>query len=155
MRTSLYVVVLLLNTVWFGAAFHYFSLRQYSAAMVLVPHTSRDSPLFQMAAASVRFLGGMNLAFAVLSLLLLLNLAAFPGNGQRALLLLTFCIAHGSQFYFNVPIAVSGGRKGEALWDVLQGPMRFIFIVDAVLMLTNGELVVVHFAVQSELVVGS
>jgi hypothetical protein len=30
--------------------------------------------------------------------------------------------------------------RGEALWNVLRGPMRFIFIVDAVLMLANGAL---------------
>jgi len=146
MLSIAFVIVLLFNLAWFGAAFHYFSLKQFSAAKVLVPHTSRDSPLFLTIAASVRFLGAMNLAFAVLSLLLLLNLAAFPADSQRALLLLTFCVAHGGQFYFNVPIALSGGRKGDALWDVLQGPLRFIFVVDAILMLANGATGIAYYA---------
>ena len=135
-----FVVVLLLNLAWFGAAFHYFSLKQFSAAKVLVPESARGSPLFQTVAASVRFLGGMNLAFAMLSVLLLLNLQTFPSNAQRALLLLVFAVAHGSQFYFNVPVALGGGRKGESLWNVLRGPMRFIFFVDITLMVANGVL---------------
>jgi hypothetical protein len=63
-----YFAVTALNILWFGAAFHYFSIKQFAAAKVLVPKSSRDSPLFLTIAASVRFLGGMNLAFAVLSL---------------------------------------------------------------------------------------
>lgn len=134
------IVVLILNIAWFGVAFHYFSLKQFSAAKVLVPSSSRESPLFKTVAASVRFLGGMNLAFALLSTLFLLNLDVFPSSTQRCLLLLVFAVAHGSQFYFNVPIALGGGRQGESLWNVLHGPMRFIFFIDATLMVANGAL---------------
>jgi hypothetical protein len=135
-----FIVTLVLNTLWLGAAFHYFSIRHVAAAKVLVPPSARDSPLFITVAASLRFLGGMNLALAVLSLALLFSLARFPDAAQRALLLGVFAIAHGSQFAFNVPIARGGGRQGEALWDVLRGPMRFIFIVDATLMALNAAL---------------
>jgi hypothetical protein len=36
-----------------------------------------------------------------------------------------------------VPIAIGGGRRGESLWDVMSGPMLFIFAVDFTLMLAN------------------
>ena len=87
-------------------------------------------------------MGGMNFALAVFSLLLLLNLDLFPDAKQIALFSFIFAVAHGSQFYFNLPIALGGGRKGESLWPVLSGPMRFIFVVDATLMVANAVLVV-------------
>ena len=59
-----FTVILVLNVLWFGAAFRYFSLTPNTAAKLLVPKSARESPLFPTIAASVRFLGGMNLAFA-------------------------------------------------------------------------------------------
>jgi hypothetical protein len=59
-----FTVILVLNVLWFGAAFRYFSLTPNTAAKLLVPKSARESPLFSTIAASVRFLGGMNLAFA-------------------------------------------------------------------------------------------
>ena len=56
---------------------------------------------------------------------------------QRALLAGVFAAAHAGQFLCNVPIAIGGGRRGESLWDVLSGPMLFIFAVDFTLMLAN------------------
>lgn len=32
---------------------------------------------------------------------------------------------------------MGGGRQGESLWNVLTGPMAFIFVVDFALMLAN------------------
>lgn len=133
----LYVLLLVLNAVWFGAAFRYFGLTPQTAAKVLVPKSAREAPLFRTLAASLPFLGGMNLALAFLAVLLLFNLALFPEPGQRALFALTFGLAHGSQFACNVPIAWRGGRQGEAFWPVLQGPMLFIFVVDGMLALVN------------------
>ena len=132
-----FVVAVSLNLLWFGAGFHFFSLKSEAAARLLVPRSVRASPVFATIAASVRFLGGMNLALALLALLVLLNLATFGEPGQRAVFALVFAVAHGSQFYFNVPIALGGDRIGEALWPVLSGPMRFIFLVDATLMTVN------------------
>ena len=145
MLDLVYYAVLVLNVLWFGMAFHYFSIKRFAAAKVLVPESSRDSPLFLTIAASVRFLGGMNLAFAILSLLMLLGLLGSTDKDQRGALLLVLAIAHGSQFYFNVPIARGGGRQGESLWDVHRGPMKFIFRVDAVLMIANALLCVCYF----------
>ena len=136
------LVTLALNLLWFSAGFHYFSLKPSSAAKILVPKASRESPLFVTIAASVRFLGGMNFALALFSLLLLVNLDLFPEAKQIALLCSVFAVAHGSQFYFNLPVALSGGRKGESLWPVLSGPMRIIFVVDAALMAANAVLAV-------------
>lgn len=129
--------VLALNATWFLAAFVYFSIRQHAAAKVLVPKPARESPLFLTIAASVRFLGGMNLAFAVLSVALLLQPLSSLAPDQRAVVLLVLAVAHGSQFYFNIPILRGGGRQGDALWEVKTGPMRFIFIVDGILMTGN------------------
>jgi hypothetical protein len=140
-----YTLVLVLNTLWFGAAFHYFSIKHIAAAKVLVPATSRESPLFRTIAAAVRFLGGMNLAFAVLSLLMLLIPALSATPVQRATLLFVLIVAHGSQFYYNVPILRGGGRQGESLWDVHRGPMKFIFVVDAILMIANAVLCIIYF----------
>ena len=87
-------------------------------------------------------MGGMNFALALFSLLLLANLDLFPDAKQIALFCAVFAVAHGSQFYFNLPVALGGGRKGESLWPVLSGPMRIIFVVDATLMAVNAVLVV-------------
>jgi hypothetical protein len=52
-----YYAVLILNLLWFSAGFHYFSIRRVAAAKVLVPPSSRDSPLFLTIAASMRLVG--------------------------------------------------------------------------------------------------
>lgn len=133
-------VVLILNVLWFGAAFVYFSLTPETAAKLLVPRSARQSPLFKTLSASVPFLGGMNLAFAVLAMLLLFNQEIFPEARQRALFAVVFALAHATQLACNIPVALRGGRQGEAFWPVLQGPMLFIFVIDGSLALANGLL---------------
>lgn len=140
MNQTAYAVVLALNTLWFGAGFWYFGLVPARAAKIVVPKPARGSPLFETLAASLRFLGGMNFAFAVFSLLLLLCMALFPEARQRAFFAGVFAIAHASQFIANLPVLLAGGRRGEALWDVLKGPMLLIFSVDAALMVLNAAL---------------
>jgi hypothetical protein len=135
--TGAFNVVLALNVAWFSMAFWYFTLKSVAAAKLLVPKSARESPLFSTVSASVRFLGAMNFAFALLSALVLLNLSLFNDPKQRALLAAVFAAAHAGQFLCNVPIAMGGGRRGESLWDVLSGPMLFIFAVDFTLMLAN------------------
>ena len=132
-----FTVVLALNVAWFSMAFWYFTVKSVAAAKLLVPKSARESPVFSTLAASVRFLGAMNFAFALMSALVLANLSLFADPKQRALLAAVFAVAHAGQFLCNVPIAMGGGRRGESLWDVLSGPMLFIFIVDAALMLAN------------------
>lgn len=134
---SAFTIVLVLDVLWFGAAFWYFSLRPDDAAKILVPRSARDSPLFKTISASIRFLGGMNLAFAAFAALLLANRALFPGARQSALFAAVFSLEHASQFAFNVPVALGGGRQGESLWPVLRGPMLLIFVGDFTLMVAN------------------
>jgi hypothetical protein len=144
---STYFILLVLNALWFGAAFRYFSLTKETAAKLLTPKSARESPLFKTLSASMPFLGGMNLAFAVLALLLLFNLALFPDPRQKALFAVVFAVAHASQLAGNLPVARRGGRQGEAYWPVLQGPMLFIFVVDGVLAALNLLVAVGLFAV--------
>ena len=75
-------IIFVLNVLWFGVAFRYFSLTPDTAARLLVPKSARESPLFGTVSASVRFLGGMNFAFAAFALLLLLNRGLFPEAKQ-------------------------------------------------------------------------
>jgi hypothetical protein len=138
--STVFTVILGLNVLWFGAAFRYFSLTPNTAAKLLVPKSARQSPLFLTIAASVRFLGGMNLAFATFAGLVLLNSSLFPEPSQRALFAGVFSLAHASQFVSNLPVALQGGRIGESLWPVLSGPMFFIFVVDIALMVANAVL---------------
>ncbi|WP_299464315.1 hypothetical protein [uncultured Microscilla sp.] len=128
--------VLITNTIWFALGFHAFSIRHKVFAKLVVPRKDRDTPVFSILAESGRFLGGFNLAFTLFNVLLLFNLNTFPSDKQRAILLLVFAIAHGSQFAFNVPIAIQNTR-GEGVWQVLKGTMLFIFVTDFVMMTLN------------------
>ncbi|NIJ42472.1 hypothetical protein FHS78_002774 [Parvibaculum indicum] len=136
-----YVLALVASAIWFAMAFRYFAYQQETAAKVLIPPSARSSPLFLTTAASIRFLGGMNGAFAVLSLALLAlavsGSALFAAPAERAVLLFVLGLAHFSQFIYNVPILRNGGRQGEAYWPVRTGPMLTIFVVDAVETLVN------------------
>jgi hypothetical protein len=135
--------VLVLNILWFGAGAMYFGLKSTSATKLLVSREARQSPLFSTVAAAVRFLGGMNLAFAVLAGMLLFNRALFPEAMQVAVFTSVFALAHGTQFAANVPVALtrdSEDRDAGPLWPVLSGPMLLIFVVDFALMAANGAL---------------
>lgn len=131
----MFEVVLALNALWFAMGFNVFSIRNKVFAKLLVPRELRDTPIFNILAESGRFLGGFNFAFCVFNLLLLFNLETFPSDGQRFILLLVFAIAHGSQFVFNVPVAIQN-RKGGGVWQV-KGTIRFIFVTDFLLMAGN------------------
>ena len=124
--------------------FNVFSLRNKMFAKLLVPREQRDTPVFEILAESGRFLGGFNLAFALCNILLLMNLDIFPSDMQRAILLLVFAVAHGSQFAFNVPVAIQN-RRGAGVWQVLKGVMLFIFITDFIMMTLNLTLSVALF----------
>lgn len=130
--------ILVLNILWFGAACWYFSIKSRSAAKILVPREERTNTIFPQLAWSLKFLGGMNGAFAIASLALLVLQGVFSTPQQRGVLLLIFAIAHTSQFIFNLPIALKEGTAQKPLWDVLRGPMMFIFITDGTLAFLNG-----------------
>ena len=127
--------VLLINALWFVLGFHLFALRSKIFAKTLVPREHRNSPIFEMFVQSGKFLGGFNLAFCVLNMLVLLNSSVFPEANQRIILCVVFALAHGSQFLPNAFIALEN-RKGKGVWEV-KGLMRFILIVDFVLMVAN------------------
>ena len=135
MAQAAYVVALGASFVWFSMGFRYFSLQPEAAAKVMVAKSQRDSPIFRTYAAGVRFLGGFNAAFALMSLVLLVlalvGSPLFAEPGERAIVLFILGAAHFSQFWFNVPVLRNGERQGEAYWPVLSGPMLMIFVVDA------------------------
>ena len=136
-------IIFALNVLWFAMGFRFFSLTPKVAAKVLIPRSARESPLFTTMAAAVRFLGGMNLALSLFAALILIFRELYPDPKQLALFAVVFAVAHGSQFAYNVPVLLGGGRQGEALWPVRSGPMLFIFVVDCALMLANGALAAV------------
>ena len=137
MTDTFYQATLLLNVLWFGAAFWYFAVKHDTAAKLLVPRSARSSPIFLTMSSALPFLGGMNLALSLLAAILLARQDLFIASHERSILLITFGVAHFTQFLFNLPVARRGGRIGESYWDVLKGPMLFIFIVDAVLTVLN------------------
>ena len=136
--------VLVLNAIWFAMGFHMFYLRRRLFARVLVPREHRDTPVFEILTETGRFMGGFNLAFAVLNVLLLFNIARFDDSMQWAILLFVIAVAHGTQFAGNVPIALQN-RRGGGPWRVFKGVMLRIFVIDFVLMVFNGALAIAYF----------
>jgi hypothetical protein len=130
--------VLLLNALWFGAAFIQFSIAQGNTLKILVPREERGNPIAPTLSASVAFLGAINLPIGLLSLYLLAFRPPFFGvyDAQLALFLF-FAACHFSQFACNLPVLMRGGRVGVAYWPVLKGPMLRIFVIDAVLFAAN------------------
>ncbi len=128
--------ILILNAIWFAMGFNVFSLRPKIFAKIVVPREQRDTPVFDILIQSGRFVGGFNFAFALCNILLVTNLDVFATDAQRAILLLVFAVAHGSQFIFNVPVAIQNTR-GEGVWQVLKGTMLFIFVTDFIMMALN------------------
>ena len=131
-------IVLLLNTLWFGGAFIQFSIAQHNTLKILVPREERGNPIAPTLSASVAFLGAINLPIGLLSLyLLLFRPAFFQGIDAQLALFAFFSACHFSQFVYNLPVLIRGGRIGVAYWPVLKGPMLRIFVIDAVLFAAN------------------
>jgi len=136
-------LVLVLNVLWFAGGFHVFSIRSRIFAKLVVPREHRDTPVFETLIMSGKFLGGFNLAFLVLSILLLINTSLFDKDLQWAIILFATAIAHATQFAFNVPVALQN-RRGEGVWQV-KGLMRLIFVTDFVMMVLNFLLSAIYF----------
>ena len=131
-------LVLLLNTLWFGGAFIQFSIAQRNTLKILVPREERGNPIAPTLSASVAFLGAINLPIGLLSLyLLLFRPPFFQAIDAQLALFAFFCACHLSQFAYNLPVLMRGGRIGVAYWPVLKGPMLRIFIIDAALFVAN------------------
>jgi len=130
--------ILLLNTLWFGGAFIQFSIAQNNTLKILVPREERGNPIALTLSASVAFLGGINLPIGLLSLYLLVFRPPFFQAMDAQLALFPFFAAcHFSQFVYNLPVLMRGGRVGVAYWPVLKGPMLRIFAIDAILFAAN------------------
>ena len=71
-------LTLLANAIWFGMGFHLFALRSNIFAKILVSTAHRETPTFDVLAATLPFLGGFNLSLCVLNLLFLINVSFFP-----------------------------------------------------------------------------
>jgi hypothetical protein len=131
----MFELILFFNAIWFAMGFITFALRGKVFGKGIVPRAHRESPLFDTLVETGKFLGGFNLAFCILNLLIFIDPGIFPDSKQRMILCIVFAIAHGSQFIPNLPIALQN-RKGGGVWQV-KGTMLFIFITDFVLMLAN------------------
>lgn len=136
-------VVLIANAIWFGMAFHAFYLRRKIFGKVMVPvKEDRENTAYEALVESGRFMGGFNLALSLLNVGLALNLGGFDSAQQWAQLLAFNSLAHGSQFFGNVPMALLN-RKGGGLWPVFKGVMLRIFVIDFVLMVANAVMALV------------
>ena len=130
--------ILLFNTLWFGGAFIQFSIAQGNTLKILVPREERGNPIAPTLSASVAFLGAINLPIGLLSFYLLaFRPAFFAALDAQLALLLFFAACHFSQFAYNLPVLMRGGRIGVAYWPVLKGPMLRIFVIDAALAVAN------------------
>ncbi|MCK1737465.1 hypothetical protein IVA79_26640 [Bradyrhizobium sp. 138] len=131
-------IVLLFNTLWFVGAFVQFSIAQRNTLKILLPREERGNPIAPTLAASVAFLGAMNLPIGLLSLYLLaVRPSVFQPVEAQIVLFLFFSACHFSQFVYNLPVLMRGGRVGVAYWPVLKGPMLRIFVIDAGLFAAN------------------
>lgn len=133
-------ILLALNAIWFAMAFDAFYRRRRIFGKVMVPvQADRDNSAYEALLESGRFMGGFNLAISALNVLLLFNIGGFETNQQWATLLIFNALAHGSQFFGNVPMALKN-RRGGGLWNVFKGVMLLIFVLDFTLMVANAAL---------------
>jgi hypothetical protein len=134
---SYFAVLFILNAIWFGTGFWSFSVRHEKTVRLIIGEHDSKGELFRVVAYSLKFLGGLNLAFAIFALVVAIQPAIFPSPLQHTLLSLIFGFAHGTQFYFNIPVAIKEYRGEPHLWSVLKGKMFFIFLTDACLCILN------------------
>lgn len=134
--------VLIANAIWFGMAFEAFYLRRRIFAKVMVPvREDRDNTAYGAVVESGKFLGGFNLASSLLNVGLVFNVGGFDRPEQWVLVLVFNAVAHGSQFWGNVPIALQN-RKGGGIWNVFKGVMLRIFVIDFALMVANAVMAI-------------
>ena len=120
--------ILTFNFLWFLAAFKTFALTPSKTTRMLRPDLPRDDEKTKLVVPTLPFLGGMNLALFSLNALSLYYLQKSFHEPLLTIVYVVSALAHATQFGFNLP-HVRGLSKG-APWDVLVGPMKFIFIVD-------------------------
>lgn len=135
-------VLLALNAIWFAMAFDAFYRRRTIFGKVMVPiQADRDNSAYDALVESGRFMGGFNLALSVFDVMLVFNFGGFETDTQWATLLIFNALAHGSQFFGNVPMALQN-RRGGGLWPVFKGVMLRIFVIDFTLMVANAAMAI-------------
>lgn len=130
MYSIIFQTLMALNALWFTMGFISFSFRSQRFATLISPVDTQEPTLSRLA-HSLKFLGGLNLALAVLALACLIKMS--PSSDSYRIVALTLGVAHGSQFYTNLQVV----RRKEKLWPVLSGTMLFIFVVDGLLAIIN------------------
>ena len=134
--------VFLANAIWFGLGFIAFYLRREVFAKIVVPvQADRNNSAFAAVIESGRFMGGFNFALSAFNLGLFFNFAGLETPVQLSFMLVFNALAHGSQFFGNVPMALKN-RRGAGIWNVFNGVMLQIFVIDFVLMVSNFSLAV-------------
>lgn len=135
-------VLLALNAIWFAMAFDAFYRRRKIFGKVMVPiQADRDNSAYDALVESGRFMGGFNLALSAFNVMLVFNFGGFETDTQWATLLIFNALAHGSQFFGNVPMALQN-RRGGGLWPVFKGVMLRIFVIDFTLMVANAAMAI-------------
>lgn len=135
-------VLLALNAIWFAMAFDAFYRRRKIFGKVMVPiQADRDNSAYEALVESGRFMGGFNLALSAFNVMLVFNFGGFEADTQWATLLIFNALAHGSQFFGNVPMALQN-RRGGGLWPVFKGVMLRIFVIDFTLMVANAAMAI-------------
>lgn len=134
--------VFLANAIWFGLGFVAFYLRREVFAKIVVPvQADRNNSAFAAVIESGRFMGGFNFALSAFNLGLFFNIAGLETPVQLSFMLVFNALAHGSQFFGNVPMALKN-RRGAGIWNVFKGVMLQIFVIDFALMAANFALAV-------------
>ena len=131
MHPYVLAAILTLNVAWFGMGFSFFWPRARRAVRILIPREADGETSARALAASLPFLGGLNLGFAVLSATYLMSGPLAGAAAASWHIYAASSVAHATQWVGNVPHARRGGRSGGAPWDVMRGPMLFIFVMDA------------------------
>lgn len=136
------------NIAWFGMAFQVFTLgaRKFVLRHTTKEHRGHEDPVVY----AVKFLGGMNSALALLSLLRIVRW--FQSEPQRKTsadkipeinlsvdrdILLCSAVGHFSQFAFNIPSFLQSYTSSDTLPFRFSREMMFIFIVDAAMAAFN------------------
>lgn len=131
------LLILILNVLWFAAAFHLFSMKSKHASKMLIARDKRIEPYNSIVSHLFKFLGGFNLSLMVLSIFAIVKYQMLISNPLGAAIFLVFFIAHGSQFWYNVPLARNEYNNIRPIWPVLKGRMYFIFRTDLFLAICN------------------
>lgn len=134
---TLLQILFALNAIWFAMAFDAFYRRRKIFGKIMVPTPEhRNNSAYEALVETGRFMGGFNLAISAFNALLVFNVGGFDSDAQWATLLIFNALAHGSQFFGNVPMALQN-RRGGGLWNVFKGVMLRIFVIDFTLMVAN------------------